>query len=189
MTLLDQTLKSATSLSQHLKKALLPTLLPSLIKLRINTYAPYVGAGIKVTQMDLSQGRCTVVMALTALNKNIVGTQFGGSLYSMVDPFYMLMLMQGLGDDYVVWDKASTIDFIAPGKSDVTAVIALPVGEIEAIKALAKDGQPVFRDYQVDIVDREQRLVASVSKTVYIRLRQFSHSKDQANRASSSSKL
>ena len=33
--------------------------------------------------------------------ENYVGTQFGGSLYSMVDPFYRLMLMENLGRDYI----------------------------------------------------------------------------------------
>lgn len=160
----------------------MPLLTPYLLKLRINTYAPYLGAGIKIEHLNLDQGLCVVSMGLNNLNKNIVGTQFGGSLYSMVDPFYMLMLMHQLGSSYVVWDKSSHIEFIAPGKSKVTARIKVSSAEVIAIQELAKDGEPVFREYSVDIVDEQQKIVATVTKTLYIRLRKYSKSKDQTSR-------
>lgn len=186
MSLVTKALATVQSLIKNqVKNTLLPPLLPTLIKWRINTYAPYVGAGIKVTHLDLKGGRCMVTMTLNALNKNIVGTQFGGSLYSMVDPFYMLMLMQLLGDDYVVWDKASRIDFVAPGKSDVTTTMSVSNREIATIKQLAENGDAVFRNYEIDIVDNQKKLVATVTKTLYIRLRQFSGSKAQTSRMSS----
>lgn len=181
MSLLQKTLRTAKI---QLKKKVLPPLLPKMIMWRINTYAPYLGAGVKMTKLDLVQGRCSVAMPLTALNKNVVGTQFGGSLYSMVDPFYMLLLMQMLGDDYVVWDKASQIDFVAPGKSKVTAKMHISQEELKTIKSLAEGGQAVFRDYEIDILDEEGKIVATVTKTLYIRLRKFSGSKAQTSRIS-----
>ena len=157
-------------------------LTPHLLKLRLNTYAPYIGAGIKIDHISLDQGLCVVSMGLNTLNKNIVGTQFGGSLYSMVDPFYMLMLMHQLGSNYVVWDKSSHIDFVAPGNSKVTARMKIPSSEIITIQDLAKEGEAVFREYKVDIVDEQQKLIATVTKTLYIRLRKYSKSKEQVNR-------
>ena len=85
--------KNFETFKRKTKKNIMPLLSPHLLKLRINSYAPYVGAGIKVEHVDLDQGLCVVSMGLNALNKNIVGTQFGGSLYSMIDPFYMTMLL------------------------------------------------------------------------------------------------
>lgn len=167
-------------IKRYSKKNILPHILPHLIKLRINTYAPYVGAGVKIEHMDLDQGLCVVTMGLTALNKNVVGTQFGGSLYSMVDPFYMLMLMQQLGDDYVVWDKSAHIDFVRPGSSKVTARMKLPNDEASIIKDLAKNGEAVFRDYVVDIVDEQNKTVATVKKHIYIRLRKHSNSQQKS---------
>ena len=174
--------KRFETLKRNAKKNIMPLLTPYLLKLRINTYAPYIGAGIKIEHMNLDQGLCVVSMSLNNLNKNIVGTQFGGSLYSMVDPFYMLMLMHQLGSSYVVWDKSSHIEFIAPGKSKVTARIKVSSAEVIAIQELAKDGEPVFREYSVDIVDEQQKVVATVNKTLYIRLRKYSKSKDQTSR-------
>ena len=170
------------TLKRRAKQSIMPLLTPHLLKLRLNTYAPYIGAGIKIDHISLDQGLCVVSMELTTLNKNIVGTQFGGSLYSMVDPFYMLMLMHQLGSNYVVWDKSSHIDFIAPGNSKVTAQMKIPSAEVITIQELAKDGEAVFREYQVDIVDDQQKLIATVTKTLYIRLRKYSKSKEQASR-------
>ena len=174
--------KNLETLKRNAKKNIMPLLTPYLLKLRINTYAPYIGAGIKIEHINLDQGLCVVSMGLNSLNKNIVGTQFGGSLYSMVDPFYMLMLMHQLGSSYVVWDKSSQIEFIAPGNSKVTARMKIPSNEIKTIQELAKDGEPVFREYQVDIVDDQQKTIATVTKNLYIRLRKYSKSKDQSSR-------
>ncbi len=170
------------TLKRRAKQSIMPLLTPHLLKLRLNTYAPYIGAGIKIDHISLDQGLCVVSMELTTLNKNIVGTQFGGSLYSMVDPFYMIMLMHQLGSNYVVWDKSSHIDFIAPGNSKVTARMKIPSTEVITIQELAKDGDAVFREYKVDIVDDQQKLIATVTKTLYIRLRKYSKSKEQASR-------
>lgn len=174
--------KNLETFTRKTKKGLMPLLTPHLLKLRINTYAPYVGAGIKVDYVDLDQGLCVVSMGLNAVNKNIVGTQFGGSLYSMVDPFYMLMLMHQLGSSYVVWDKSSHIEFVAPGHSKVIARMKISSSEIKTIQELAKDGDAVFREYKTDIVDHQQKVIATVTKTIYIRLRKHSNSKDQSSR-------
>lgn len=170
------------TLKRRAKQSIMPLLTPHLLKLRLNTYAPYIGAGIKIDHISLDQGLCVVSMGLNTLNKNIVGTQFGGSLYSMVDPFYMLMLMHQLGSNYVVWDKSSHIDFVAPGNNKVTARMKIPSSEIITIQELAKEGEAVFREYKVDIVDEQQKLIATVTKTLYIRLRKYSKSKKQVNR-------
>ena len=170
------------TLKRRAKQSLVPLLTPHLLKLRLNTYAPYIGAGIKIDHISLDQGLCVVSMGLNTLNKNIVGTQFGGSLYSMVDPFYMIMLMHQLGSNYVVWDKSSHIDFVAPGNSKVTARMKIPSAEVITIQELAKDGDAIFREYKVDIVDEQQKLIATVTKTLYIRLRKYSKSKEQVSR-------
>ena len=132
--------KNFEILNRKAKQYIMPILTPHLLKLRINTYAPYVGAGIKLEHLDTDQGLCVVSMGLTALNKNIVGTQFGGSLYAMTDPFYMLLLMQQLGSNYVVWDKSSHIEFVAPATSKVTARIKVSSSEATAIRKLAESG-------------------------------------------------
>ena len=79
-------------------------------------YPPYLGAGIRVTHVSHDFREIDVRMGLHWWNRNYVGTHFGGSLYSMIDPFLMLMFLENLGRDYVVWDKAATIRFKTPGR-------------------------------------------------------------------------
>lgn len=146
------------------------------VKHFLNLYPPYLGAGVQIQSIDYKNNLIKVKMPLTAYNKNVVGTQFGGSLYSMTDPFFMILLMQKLGDDYVVWDKAASIDFVKAGQGTVYATFQLDEHEIQQIKDLAKEGKPVFRTYQVDIRNDANDVIAKVEKTLYIRLRQFSKS-------------
>ena len=112
----------------------------------LSLYPPYLGAGVRVrAAADLRTYE--VRMKLRWLNRNYVGTHFGGSLYTMCDPFLMLILMEALGRDYVVWDKAATIRFRRPGKGTVRAHFHIPPEKIEEIRAAAdRDGkvEPVF---------------------------------------------
>ena len=143
--------------------------IPFVSKFILNHYSPYKGAGIEVEKIDLKNYHIRVKMPLTYKNQNIVGVHFGGSLYSMVDPFYMLILMHHLGPKYVVWDKAATINFLSPGRSTVYADIRLDFAEIEQIKEATENYQPVYRNYTLNIFDDSGLRIAEVQKTLYIR--------------------
>ena len=91
-----------------------------LLRFAMNLYPPFLGrASVRHIAGDFREVR--VRMGLNRLNRNYVGTQFGGSLYAMTDPFFMLMLMENLGRDYVVWDKAANIEFVSPGRPGACA--------------------------------------------------------------------
>jgi hypothetical protein len=108
-------------------------------------------------------------MKLRWYNRNYVGTHFGGSLAAMTDPFYMLMLIHILGNEYTVWDKTSTIDFIAPGRGTVTARFRLNDDQIAEIKNETAEGKAYFPALSVDIVNESGEVVAHVKKKLYVR--------------------
>ncbi len=135
----------------------------------INFYPPMIGAGIRVTNIAPDFTWCDVEMKLRWWNKNVVGTQFGGSLYMMCDPFFMAILMTNLGNDYIVWDKAASIQFLRPGRSHVRAHFVIASEEIARVKALADGGGKVEPEYDVDIVDTDGTVVARVHKVLYVR--------------------
>jgi acyl-coenzyme A thioesterase PaaI-like protein len=137
----------------------------------LNFYPPYLGAGISVQQISPDCRQARVKMALRWYNRNAVGTQFGGSLYSMVDPFYMLLLMPLLGDDYLVWDQAASIEFIAPGKGSVYADFAIGDELLADIRAHTAAGKKYLPQLHVEVRDGEGTLVARVHKTLYVRLK------------------
>jgi hypothetical protein len=82
-----------------------------------------------------------VRLRLGLTNRNYVGVHFGGSLYSMTDPFFMLMLMQSLGRDYVVWDKAGAIEYHKPGKGVVSACFSLQENQLQDIRQRTATGE------------------------------------------------
>ena len=110
-----------------------------------------------------------VSMRLRFFNRNFVGTHFGGSLYSMVDPFYMLMLLHHLKRTHVVWDQAAEIVFKHPGRGRVTAVFRLPMDEVARVVEEAKSGEAVRPVYTCEVVDSQGVVVAQVKKTLYVR--------------------
>lgn len=135
----------------------------------VNFYLPFLGAGIQVVHRESDDHTIKVQMKLTRFNLNAVGTHFGGSLYAMCDPFFMLILMQNLGRDYVVWDKAATIRFLKPGRGTVTAVFHVPPETIEGLRNGADQGEKIEPLFSVDVVDESGEVVATVEKRLYVR--------------------
>ena len=135
----------------------------------INFYGPFFGAGVKLETVTKDYRYCKVVMPLTFYNKNYVGTQFGGSLYAMTDPWYMLMLIKNLGKNYIVWDKAANIRFKKPGQGKVFAEFTLTQEVIDEIKATVEAQTKMDRVFKVEIKDESGTLIAEVDKILYIR--------------------
>lgn len=130
-------------------------------------FGPYSGANITVRTID----RYTVESSMTLVesNTNYVGTHFGGSLYSMCDPFFMFLLMHNLGEGYIVWDKAATIDFMKPGTGTVTARFHIPEAEFVNLRSELGKTKKLDRIYVCEVTDEKGDVVARMSKTLYIR--------------------
>jgi Domain of unknown function (DUF4442) len=135
----------------------------------VNMYPPYLGAAVRVTHVSDDFRHVEVEMPLRFYNRNYVGTHFGGSLYSMCDPFYMLMLINILGPDYIVWDKAATIRFKKPGKGLMKAGFHLTEEQIAEIRTAAEVQPKVEPQFQVVIKDVEGNVVAEIDKLLYVR--------------------
>lgn len=136
----------------------------------LNFYPPYFGAGIRYKKIGKDFTHFQLSMKLHWWNRNLVGTHFGGSLYSMCDPFYMLILMENLGEGYIVWDKAATIRFIAPGLGQVVADFEIPKKEIERIRKEADEKRKLDVFFQTKIYDSKTgKVVAELDKVVYVR--------------------
>ncbi|MBM9603350.1 DUF4442 domain-containing protein [Desulfopila inferna] len=142
---------------------------PRLLRFVLNAYPPYFGTGIHIDRIAWDWRRIDVSMKLRWYNRNAVKTHFGGSLYAMVDPHLMLMLMQLLGKQYIVWDKSAEIDFIRPGRGIVKAQLVVTDHDLENIHAELKRRRKVMPQFEVDITDEAGKKVAKVVKTLYVR--------------------
>ena len=130
-------------------------------------FGPYTGANISVKTID--QYTVESSMRLIESNTNYVGTHFGGSLYSMCDPFFMFLLMKNLGPGYMVWDKAAGIEFIKPGTGTVTARFHIPEAEFVNLRCELEQTKKLDRIYVCEVKDESGETVARMTKTLYIR--------------------
>lgn len=142
---------------------------PKVMKWFLRFYPPYFGAGIKVDYISDDWMNAKVSMKLRWYNRNYVKTHFGGSLFSMTDPHLMLMLSNILGRNYIVWDKAASIDFIQPGMEKVTALFQLTSEVIDKIKDKTKNGAKYLPVFDIAVINQKGEVVAKVNKTLYIR--------------------
>ncbi|CAG0977676.1 hypothetical protein BURK1_01569 [Burkholderiales bacterium] len=142
---------------------------PGLLRRGMCMWPPFRGAGIKVTRVSDDYREVDVMLKLGLLNRNYFGTQFGGSLYAMTDPFHALMMFHNLGRDYVVWDKAGAIRYVKPGRGPVYAHLRLDAEAIEHARAATANGDRHEPTFSADIVDAHGETVAVVAKTLHIR--------------------
>jgi hypothetical protein len=140
-----------------------------LLRWKFNVFPAYRGTGGRVTYIAGDFKEVRVKLRLSWRTRNYVGTIFGGSMYGSVDPMYMIMLIHLLGRDYVVWDKAATIRFRRPGRGTLFATFRVDDSELDAIRIQTANGEPLDRTYNVELVDAEGVVHASVEKVIYIK--------------------
>jgi hypothetical protein len=137
----------------------------------LNLWPPFLFNSIRVQSLSADYTQAKVVLRLRPWNRNYVGSQFGGNLFAMVDPFWMLLAMHRLGPDYYVWDKAGAIDFVAPGRADVYAHFHLDDATLGELREAAASGDKVLRWFENDITTASGEVVARVRKQLYVRLK------------------
>jgi acyl-coenzyme A thioesterase PaaI-like protein len=142
---------------------------PRGMKALFNFWPPFRGMGVRVREIGPDFRSVTVELRMRLLNRNYVGTHFGGSLFAMTDPFFMIMMMKNLGPEYLVWDKAGTVRFLKPARGTVTARFLLPEESIAAARAATETGEKHEPKFRVEIVDAQGVTVADVEKTLHIR--------------------
>ena len=135
----------------------------------LNWWPPFRGAGIRVREIAPDFRSATVELRMRLLNRNFVGTHFGGSLFAMTDPFFMIMMMKILGPRYLVWDKSGTVRFLKPARGTVVARFTIPEERVDEVRAATESGEKFEPKFLVEIVDGDGVTVADVEKTLYIR--------------------
>jgi acyl-coenzyme A thioesterase PaaI-like protein len=142
---------------------------PSRLRHVMNWWPPFLFSGIRVEALSDDWRFARVRLKLRWYNRNYVRTHFGGALFAMTDPFWMIMTMEALKHEYVVWDKAATIEFIAPGREDVYAEFLLDDSVLDELRAATTGGEKYLRWFEVGIKTARGEMVARVRKQVYVR--------------------
>jgi len=139
------------------------------LRLGVNLWPPFLGAGIRVKHIASDMKAIDVEMKLRWWNANYVGTHFGGSLFAMTDAFYMLMLMANLGRDYIVWDKAASIRYRRPGRGTVRAEFRLSDAQLDDIRERLKTLPKYEPTFKVDVKDEQGTVIAEVEKVLHVK--------------------
>jgi acyl-coenzyme A thioesterase PaaI-like protein len=140
-----------------------------LIRIGMNCWPPFLGAGIHVMHWTDDFRNVRVRMKMHWYNKNYIGTHFGGTLFSMTDPFFMIMTAENLGEGYVVWDKSATIHFRKPGRGTVYAEFQMKQAFLDEAIAKTANGEKFEPILSVDVTDDSGDVVATIEKQLYIR--------------------
>lgn len=135
----------------------------------MNFWPPFLGSGISFKVSGQEPLVFDVKLVFRWYNRNYVGTQYGGSLYSMCDPWLMLILLDAIGKDFLVWDKAATVRFLRPGRSTVRAHFEISKSQIEDIRSKATElgkYEPVFT---ISVFDQDGQEIAQVDKVLWVK--------------------
>jgi acyl-coenzyme A thioesterase PaaI-like protein len=135
----------------------------------LNLWPPFLFSGISVVEISRDFRHVKVRLKKKLLTTNYVGTLFGGSLFAMTDPFYMVMVLKNLGKYFIVWDKRSEIEYVSPGKSTVFAEFHLRDEDLDEIKEKVASQGKYLKWFEVEIKAADGTVVAIVKKQVYIR--------------------
>lgn len=146
-----------------------PSLNPRTLRHILNAWPPFLFSGIHVVDIADGWRHARVELRMRPWNRNYVGTHFGGSLFAMTDPFWMIMTMHALGRDYIVWDKAGEIEFVKPGRGTVSAKFDLDDRMLDGIRAATASGDRHLHWFETTVTDAAGEPVARVRKQVYVR--------------------
>jgi acyl-coenzyme A thioesterase PaaI-like protein len=135
----------------------------------LNLWPPFLFAGIRVLEIGDDWRHARVVLRRRWYNRNYVGTHFGGSLFAMTDPFWMILTLRCLGNEYIVWDKAGAIEFVAPGREDVFADFRIEETLLDEIRAATANGEKYLRWCETDVCTAGGEVIARVRKQLYVR--------------------
>lgn len=135
----------------------------------LNLWPPFLATGVHVTDLTDDWRHARVELRLRPWNRNAVGTHFGGSLFAMTDPFWMLLVMRNLGPGYYVWDRSGSVDFRKPGRGVVHARFDLDDHTLAHLREASDAGGKVLHWFDTPILDAAGDTVAHVRKQLYVK--------------------
>lgn len=144
----------------------------------MNAWPPFLFTGIHITAISADFRHARVELRARWYTRNYVGTHFGGSLFAMTDPFWMLLAMHALGPEYIVWDKAATIEFVKPGRGTVFACFDLDDATLGDIRSNTPGGAKYLPWFTTAVTDASGDTVALIRKQIYVRRKRGSSTPD-----------
>ena len=89
----------------------------------------------------------------------------------MVDPFVVTLMAPRLGTNTIVGITVERFVMLSPVLVE-SALISRYQINVQDIKAKATNGEKVLENFEIFIKDEQDRIVAIVTKTIYVRLKE-----------------
>jgi len=145
----------------------------TIYKYGFNWSPMYRRTTAKIIEVSDDLHKVVIRLNLSWKNRNYAGSMFGGSMLSATDPIYMIQLIQILGNDYVVWDKAVEAQYKTPAKSKIYGEFVFTAEEIKQIKHDVATKNEIDLVKTMHLVDDNQNKIATFRKTLYIAEKAF----------------
>ncbi len=100
-----------------------------------------------------------------------MGAQFGGALFTMGDPWFMMILVRYFGKEFKIWDKSATIHFRRRGRGTVKATFSMTEQQFAFIREKVSAEGKIHIILTTKIIDSEEEIVADIEKTIFIGLK------------------
>jgi hypothetical protein len=146
----------------------------TLLKVGFNLSPMYRRSTARIEYISDDLKKIRVKIPLSYKNRNYVGSIFGGSLFSAVDPIPMIQLMYLLKEEYIVWDKSAQIRFKRPARENVYATFEFTDEEIHDIIQKVQINKEVEHPKVTHITNKSGDIVyCEVNKMIYIADKEF----------------
>ncbi|MES1926665.1 DUF4442 domain-containing protein [Salinisphaera sp. T31B1] len=142
---------------------------PLVLRHMMNAWPPFAASGIRVETIASDWSYARVALKFRPWNRNYMGTQFGGNLFKMCDPFWAILAIERMGRGFIVWDAAGAIEFVAPGRETVYAEFRMDDTTRDELIEAAAGGRKHLRWFENDIATADGTVVARAKKQLYIR--------------------
>lgn len=143
------------------------------IRFGLNLWPCLRRTGGRVVYLAEDFTHLTIRLSLNWKTRNVVGTIFGGSMYASTDPYFMLMLMKILGDQYVVWDKGCSIRFKRPAKKTITADFIVTPDMLHSVRTQVAANNEYDFTWTIQYKDKEGVVYAEFDKIIYVASKSF----------------
>ncbi|MEW8030135.1 MAG: DUF4442 domain-containing protein [Candidatus Thiodiazotropha sp.] len=140
-----------------------------LFKYGFNFSPMYRRSTAKITYVSKDLLNVKIKLPISYKNKNYIGSIFGGSLFSSVDPIPMVQLINLLEHKYIIWDKSAQIIFNIPARDDLYAEFTFNEEELNQIREqVEKDNETVIVKTTCLTNKDQTKVFCEVRKTIYI---------------------
>ncbi|CAK7038995.1 DUF4442 domain-containing protein [Kerstersia gyiorum] len=141
------------------------------VRLGFNMHPGFRGMGGRVVHVEPDLSCMRVRLPWRRRTRNMLGSIYGGSLFGVTDGPHPLLLTLRLGRDVIIWDKQAAIRFRRPAYQVLYADFRVTDDEVASIRQVLDQEHETIRVYNVDLVDTQGTVYATVERTLYIATR------------------